>query len=185
MFSKPLKLFSKKSLPRPKTKSWCTTPDPPHTKPFSSIRFHRRLLRVDTCMFDIYSCAQTTGKHHNLEWTYEGQLDSKGNFSGIGRMTFKHGGMYEGNLSLLVFRALFSDLCPPLRLSQESLPRSSGTAKEPCSCTTAPSTPVCYCRMPRSTYFDSSLITVFITGQFVKNNFHGYGTLMYVCSCCV
>ena len=133
----------------------------------------------------IYSRAQKIGQHHNLEWTYEGQLDSKGNFSGIGRMTFKHGGMYEGNLSLLVFIALFSDLCPPLRLSQESLPRSSGTAKEPCSCTTAPSTPVCYCRMPRSTYVDSSLITVFVTGQFVKNNFHGYGTLMCVCGCCV
>jgi hypothetical protein len=90
----------------------------------------------------IYCRAQKIGQHHNLEWTYEGQFDSNGNFSGIGRMTFKHGGIYEGTLSLLVFCALFSDLCPPLRLSQESLPGSSGTAKEPCSCTTAPSTPV-------------------------------------------
>jgi hypothetical protein len=133
----------------------------------------------------IYSRAQKTGKHHNLEWTYEGQLDSNANFSGIGRMTFKHGGLYEGSLSLLVLCALFSDLCPPLCLSQESLPGSSGTAKEPCSCTAAPSTPVRQSHMPRLTHFDSNLITVFVTGQFVKNNFHGYGTLMYVCSYCV
>ncbi len=39
--------------------------------------------------------------------------------------------------------------------------------------------------MPRSTHFDSSLITVLITGQFVKNNFRGYETIMCVCGCCV
>ncbi len=123
-----------------------------------------RSLPIDDSHF------QKPGKHHGLEWDYEGQLNADGLFHGIGRMTFNNGGWYEGSARGAFLRIHPLALTPAL--AKANFKMSSGGGVEPSTCMTVRFTQVNRDGgNPANCHGDSC-----VSGGFVKNNFHGYGT---------